>query len=143
MLRKRETTGLSEIQIVPQRVAASQPGTVGGWKLKSRSLTLLAILVLFVVSTAGLGCTWVYLTPEGQQVRVLPLESISSCKELGRTRVRTTISIGPFARSHSKVREELTSLARNEAGRMGGNVVSIIAYSDRGEQVFGVYRCPE
>ena len=38
--------------------------------------------------------------------------------------------------------EELVRLARNEAVRMGGNVVSPLSMAVDGEQDFTIYRCP-
>ena len=38
--------------------------------------------------------------------------------------------------------EDLLALARNEAVRMGGNVVSPLSGIQAGEQDFAIYRCP-
>ncbi|MBL4573298.1 MAG: DUF4156 domain-containing protein, partial [Gammaproteobacteria bacterium] len=40
-----------------------------------------------------------------------------------------------------RLQEELLTLARNEAGRMGGNTVVPESLIDGGEQDFGVYNC--
>jgi hypothetical protein len=102
---------------------------------------LSAALLISCFGLGGSGCTWVPLTPEGEQIRVLEPESIGECERLGRTRSRTGTAVGPFRRKGSKVLEEQTSLARNEAARMGGNAISIEGPPEDGEQVFGVYRC--
>jgi len=50
--------------------------------------------------------------------------------------------LGFIPRRSSKVEEELVALARNEAVRMGGNVVSPVAAATDGEQEFTIHRCP-
>lgn len=89
------------------------------------------------------GCTWVKLTPEGEQVRVLTQESVASCERIGRIRSKTKESVAKIARSQRKVQAELEALARNDAARMGGNTIAPLGPIEKGEQPFGVYRCPQ
>jgi hypothetical protein len=89
----------------------------------------------------AVGCTWVALTPSGEQVQVASQQAIVDCKQLGKTIARTKSRIWLFGRSESKVREELRSLARNDAARMGGTTVSPLEPMADGIQMYGIYVC--
>jgi hypothetical protein len=100
---------------------------------------MLLVAALFAVLA---GCTWVKLTPEGEQVRVLALTEASQCERIGRIRSHTKESVARVNRSDEKVNEELEGLARNEAARMGGNAIAPLGPEAEGEQEFAIYRCP-
>lgn len=98
---------------------------------------------------AGLGfgallsaCTWVPLERSGSDVQVFPPADVADCERKGKVTVTTKHTILGIGRGEEKVRVELISLARNEAGKMGGNVVSAESEPSAGRQVFGVYNCP-
>jgi hypothetical protein len=100
-------------------------------------LTLLATAPL-----AG-GCTWVPLDPGAQAVAVRDADDAArSCERLGKTHTRTSDGLGPIPRRASAIEEELVSLARNEAVRMGGNAVAPLSTIEEGEQNWAIYRCP-
>jgi len=96
----------------------------------------LAVLIALLA-----GCTWVPLTPEGEQVRSVTPEHAESCQRLGRTTSRVADRVWIFARNERAIREELASLARNEAALMGGDAVAPETRPEGGRQTFGVYRC--
>lgn len=100
-----------------------------------RSLVSLVALVLAA-------CSWVSLDPGAEAVTIRDSDSLGGCERLGKTHTRTTDGIGFLPRRPSKVEEELVALARNEAVRMGGNVVSPTNANVDGEQDFAIYRCP-
>jgi hypothetical protein len=100
-----------------------------------------AVGVIVLCGSGLVGCTWVDLTTEGEQVQVLPPDATAACERLGVTRARTKTAVGPFSRKETKVVEEQTALARNGAARMGGNAISVDGPPEDGEQAFGVYRC--
>ncbi|MEJ2133541.1 MAG: hypothetical protein P8Y95_18395, partial [Gammaproteobacteria bacterium] len=54
------------------------------------SIRMLLVAALFAVLA---GCTWVKLTPEGEQVRVLALTEASQCERIGRIRSHTKESV--------------------------------------------------
>jgi len=100
-------------------------------------------LVLSLALGLGLsGCAWVSLDPGAESVSVRDADSLAGCERLGKTHTRTMDSIGFLPRRQSKVEEELVRLARNEAVRMGGNVVSPLSLAVDGEQDFTIHRCP-
>jgi hypothetical protein len=90
----------------------------------------------------ALGCTWVPLDPQAEAIRVRAPGDISGCERIGKTGTRVAARVGPFARGESKIRQELETLARNEAAEMGGNAVAPLNEATGGEQDFGIYRCP-
>ena len=101
----------------------------------ARSALLLAIVV------AAVGCNWAPLTAGGEQVQFANQKAVESCRQIGTTKARTKASLWFIPRSESTVREELRSLARNDAAVMGGTTVSPLGPAEEGEQSFGIYVC--
>ena len=97
------------------------------------------IMLVMVLPTVG--CTWVPLTTEGQNVRVLDATNVADCQKLGVTTSKTASQVMIFSRTDRKVHEELESLARNEAAEMGGDAIVATGAPREGRQSFGVYRC--
>lgn len=100
-------------------------------------------IVLFALSSALGGCTHVALEPQGSDVRRLGVQEAPACERIGTTRVKVLSKVLFVARSKTTVAEELTILARNAAGNMGGDTVIAEGGVHDGHQTFGVYRCPE
>lgn len=99
----------------------------------------LGVASVFLVALAA--CTWVPLSPEGQDMRVASVDEVEECTRLGRTTASVRARVAFFRRSPQKVREELATLARNEGALMGGDTVVPESPVDAGRQVFGVYQC--
>lgn len=97
----------------------------------------LALLVTLV------GCTHVSLEPNGRSVRRLGAQESPTCERVGTTNVQVLSKILFVGRSETKMADELTILARNAAGNMGGNAVIAEGGIQGGKQTFGVFRCPE
>lgn len=106
-----------------------------------KSLGIVALLMLFAAGLAG--CSTPKLKPEADSVRRLGAQEATDCTRLGSTHAQVLAQILFFDRSEKKMSEELTTLARNSASNMGGNVVIAEGPITQGEQTFGVYRCPE
>lgn len=87
-------------------------------------------------------CTWVPLASTGSDVQVYPQADVVNCERKGKVTVTTAHTVAGIARGAQKVKLELITLARNEGGKMGGNVVSAESEPSEGRQVFGVYNCP-
>jgi Domain of unknown function (DUF4156) len=99
-------------------------------------------LAVIAVAAAITGCTWVKLTGDGEGVHVGTMAETRTCKKLGATHAKTSTKVGFFARSRKKVDEEIETLARNEAGEMGGDtIVPQGPTSTEGRRSFDVYRC--
>jgi hypothetical protein len=106
--------------------------------VRRREVTISACTLLLAAA-----CAWVPLDPGAEAVAVRSLDEVATCERLGKTSTRTLDHIGPVGRRESKIEEELAHLARNEAVRMGGNVVAPLEPTVvDGERRFGIYRCP-
>lgn len=103
-----------------------------------KKFLMLSTLLASIASCSN----WVQVTSAGQNVRVATANEVSNCSRIGRTRTNTLGKIVGIERGAEKLQEELQSLARNEAGDMGGNVVVPESLIDDGQQTFGVYSCP-
>lgn len=99
----------------------------------------LAVLLLSLLVS---GCTWVPITEEGAQVQVRAADQVQDCEPKGRVTAVVKHKIGGIVRSEEKVREELRTMARNEAARMGSNALVAETEPTDGRQVFLIYRCP-
>ncbi len=102
-----------------------------------------AAIFILVCSLFSAGCTWVKVTPEGEQVVLLPDSALipPSCERLGQTRSHTRARLGLFKRDQEKIATEQATLARNEAARMGGNAIVSLDSSEDGDRLFSIYRC--
>ena len=99
-------------------------------------------LLAAIAAAAVTGCTWVQLTAEGENVSLVGVDRIGNCGRVGRATSKTLGSIVTVERGGGRLQAELLTLARNEAGRMGGNTVVPESLIDNGQQDFGVYNCP-
>ena len=111
------------------------------WECSMRSV-LHSSMLLAVVSTALTGCVWVDLNPKGEAVKVLTPAEASRCKRIGHVESNTAADIAGIPRDDESLNNELTRLARNHAGELGGNGVVAIGKPENGQQSFNVYRCP-
>ena len=102
--------------------------------MKRLAMTALALALLQ-------GCAWVDLTAEGADVEVMA-DAPEGCERLGSSTSVTRRDVGFIDRNPEKVAGELETLARNTAGRMGGDtIVPESEIADEGSQQFGVFRC--
>jgi len=89
------------------------------------------------------GCTWVRLTPGGEEVRVVSAAETVECKKLGQTTVSLLAKVVGIKRSAKKVAAELLTLGRNSGAEMGGDTIVPASEITGGEQSFDVYRCTD
>ena len=88
------------------------------------------------------GCTWVHLAPGAKAVDVLPLGAQPpACEKRGDVAVSVKDSIAFYERNDLRVRDELETLARNEAPGLGADTIVPLAPPAEGEQRFAAYRC--
>lgn len=101
-----------------------------------RMITIMAAALL-----AG-GCTWVKLEPQGGAIRVARTgEDLSSCQRAGEITVSVRDRVGFYERDALKVRDELETMARNEAGSLQADTLQALGPPVEGEQGFIGYRC--
>jgi hypothetical protein len=90
------------------------------------------------------GCAWVKMEPGAAQVRVLPVgQQTASCKRLGEIAVSVKERVGPYERNSLTVRDELETLARNEALTLRADSVQPVADPADGQQRWLAFRCSD
>lgn len=98
-------------------------------------------VILLVAAACIHACTWVPLTPEGEQVGVAQADDVRDCERKGEVASILKSRVAGFERKPGKVAGELEALARNEAALMDGDTVVAESPVKDGRQMFGVYRC--
>ncbi|MEO6102492.1 MAG: DUF4156 domain-containing protein [Pseudoxanthomonas sp.] len=94
-----------------------------------------------VVLLAGLsGCTFVHMAPGASKVKILTAAP-SGCEKRGEVEVSVKDRLGPYARSEAQVRDELETLARNEAPGVSADSISPLTRPKEGEQRWAMWRC--
>jgi len=99
--------------------------------------------VFWLVAGSALlsSCTWVEPDVAGSSVRVAYNEDLARCAKRGDVNVSVKDSVWFYDRNELKVRDELESLARNEAARIGADTVQASNEPREGTQDFAAYRC--
>ena len=99
--------------------------------------------VLFLAGGSALlsSCTWVEPDAAGSNVRVAYNEDLARCAKRGDVNVAVKDRVWFYDRNELKVRDELESLARNEAARIGADTVQARNEPREGTQDFAAYRC--
>jgi hypothetical protein len=108
--------------------------------MQMKLIRITSVVIMWAM-VATLGCTWVPLTDGGGNVRILQANETTDCQKISTVNAKTADRVGIFARTDRKMREELESLARNEAAEAGGNAVAPTGTMTNGRQSFVVYRC--
>lgn len=100
-------------------------------------------LPVLVMSSLLLGaCTWVKMEPGATRVRVLAADApTQSCSPRGEIGVSVKDRVGLYQRSDLKVRDELETLARNEAVDLGADAIKPLDEPVLGEQRFAAFHC--
>lgn len=96
-----------------------------------------AVLSLALLAS---GCTWVHMAPGASAVRVAATAP-AGCEPRGEVEVSVKDSIVFYERNRLRVREELETLARNEAPGMGADTVQPLDGPEDGRQRYAVWRC--
>ena len=100
-----------------------------------------ALLAASLALTLG-ACTWVKMDPNGAGVRVARAgDSIGGCAKKGEVAVSVRDKVGLYQRKDLKVRDELETMARNEATSLGADTVQPLNEPSAGEQRFAAYSC--
>ena len=84
-------------------------------------------------------CTFVHMAPSATNVRVLA--SAPACERRGEAEVSVRHKVGFYERSEAQVRDELETLARNEAPGLGADTISPLAPPRDGVQRWALWRC--
>lgn len=98
-----------------------------------------AILAVAVLSLAS-ACTWVHMAPGAKAVKVAATAP-GGCEKRGEVEVSVRDSVAFYERNELRVREELETLARNEAPGLGADTVNPLGPPSDGRQRFAAWRC--
>ena len=96
------------------------------------------LIAAVVVSLSS--CTWVHMAPGAKAVRVVEAPPAGS-EASGEVELSYKDSIAFYERTRLRVRDELETLARNEAPGLGGDTVQPLDGYDDGTQRYAVWRC--
>lgn len=100
--------------------------------------------LVLIAATAVLisSCTWVSLTPQAKQVRVIAAgPAPADCIKQGEVSVSVKDNVSLYERNALKVRDELETLARNEAPGIPANTIQPLSDPADGSQRFAAYQC--
>jgi hypothetical protein len=98
-------------------------------------------LVMVAALVAG-GCTWVDMAPGGSSVRVIDGSGPpAGCEKRGEVEVTVKSKVAFYERNQLRVREELETLARNEAAGLQADTVQPMGGPLNGSQRFAAWRC--
>ena len=102
----------------------------------------LATITTVLLLSAATGCTWVKMGPGAADVGVARADQdMGACVRRGEVAVSVKDRLGPYERNAIQVRDELETLARNEAPSMGADTVQPKGEPVDGEQRFTAWRC--
>lgn len=99
------------------------------------------VLIPILAGALLAGCSLATMTPEAQRVRVVDAAP-AGCTAAGRVEVSVTSGFSVVKRNQLRVKDELETLARQEAAKIGANTVNPreTPKSD-GSQSFDAWRC--
>jgi allophanate hydrolase subunit 2 len=100
-----------------------------------------AFVTLLILATLPGACTWVKPTGGGDRVRVAYDGNVSGCRDAGSISVSVADHVGPYDRPALKVRDELETLARNQAAEIPADTIKASSEPHDGEQKFEAYVC--
>lgn len=84
-------------------------------------------------------CTFVHMAPSAKNVKVLA--TAPACQKRGEAEVSVRHQVGFYERSEAQVRDELETLARNEAPGVGADSISPLGPPVEGGQRWALWRC--
>ncbi len=101
------------------------------------------LIVGLLALTSMAACTWVEPDSRGAQVQVATSPTqVLDCRDLGTVSASVKATILGVERNPAKVRDEVESLARNQASTMRANTIRASSDLVDGAQEFRAYDCP-
>jgi len=98
------------------------------------------IPLLLAIALTTSACTFVHMAPGAKAVRVVEGPP-AGCERRGEITVSVKDSVAFYERNQLRVREELETLARNEAPGLGADTVQPLGPPSDGEQRFAAWKC--
>ena len=98
--------------------------------------------ILLAAVTTLAACTWVPLAPNAKGIRVVAAGAApANCQKQGEVAVSVKDKVAFYERNNLRVRDELETLARNEAPGIQADTIQPLGDPANGEQRFAAYRC--
>jgi hypothetical protein len=102
----------------------------------------LRTVFLGLATLAGLpACTWVKSTNSGDAVHVAYDGNVAGCRDAGQVNVSVADHVAFYHRPSLKVRDELETLARNQAASIPADTIRATSDPVDGSQTFEAYVC--
>jgi hypothetical protein len=102
----------------------------------------LRYVFLSVISLAGVqSCTWVKSSDSGNAVHVAYDGNVSGCRDAGQINVSVADHVAFYHRPSLKVRDELETLARNQAAGIPADTIRATSDPLDGAQTYEAYVC--
>jgi hypothetical protein len=98
------------------------------------------LLIAATLALTTSACTWVHMAPGASAVRVVSGPP-AGCEKRGEVDVSVKHSVAFIERNDLRVREELETLARNEAPGLNADTIHPLSEPVRGSQRFAAWRC--
>lgn len=106
----------------------------------SHGIAFRAIVASGLLTLAG--CTWVRLDPGAESVRIVTAAEVMNCELVAQVDSTSMDRIAGVRRGGRKLQQELDTLARNEAFRLGADTVSRSDEApETGRQRYTAWRC--
>lgn len=86
-------------------------------------------------------CTWVPLSNNAKGIKVIAAGAAPNCEKRGEVSVSVKDKVAFYERNNLRVRDELETLARNEAPGIQADTIQPLGDPAQGEQRFAAYRC--
>ncbi len=103
-------------------------------------MRIVALLAASVVLLPA--CTWVHLNPAARPVKVIAAGAApAGCEQRGEVSVSVKDKVAFYERNNLRVRDELETLARNEAPGIQADTIQPLGEPADGGQRFAAYRC--
>ena len=99
-----------------------------------------AVFALAALTVMTAGCTFVHMAPGASAVRVVGAAP-TGCQPRGEVEVSVKASLGPIERNALRVRDELETLARNEAPGLNADTVQALGEPVDGKQRYAAWSC--
>jgi len=104
--------------------------------MKSRYIFLVSLTL-----TGVQACTWVKSSDSGNAVHVAYDGNVSGCRDAGQVSVSVADHVAFYHRPSLKVRDELETLARNQAAAIPADTIKATSDPVDGTQSFEAYVC--
>jgi Domain of unknown function (DUF4156) len=109
--------------------------------MRSLDMKLRTIFLGFATLASLQACTWVKSTNSGDAVHMAYDGNVAGCRDVGQVTVSVADHVAFYHRPSLKVRDELETLARNQAASIPADTIRATSDPVDGAQSFEAYVC--